>query len=71
MSLIPNSLVLMGVFTDRIYFIRALFSVCELIIISLIFYAYIIVKFCVVVIFFDQSHWDSELCHGGRVGRPF
>lgn len=62
MSLIPNSLVLMGMFTNRIYFMRGLFSIYELIIISLI---------CVVVTFFDQSLWDSELCDEGRVGRAF
>lgn len=71
MSLIPNSLVLMGMLTNRIYFIRSLFSIYEIIIISLTFCAYIIVEFCVVVIFFDQSLWDSELCNEGRVGRAF
>lgn len=71
MSLIPNSLVLMDMFTNRIYFIRGLFSIYELIIISLTFCAYLIVQFCVVVTFFDQSLWDSELCDEGRVGRAF
>lgn len=61
----------MGILTYRIYFIRGLFSIYELIIISLIFCAYIIVQFCMVVVLFDQSLWDSELCNGGRVGRAF